>query len=61
MKDNRLERVLNTLSYLKGLLLENDLLTNDIRNNIDDAIYELNDVDEGLKLVDDFFKKIKTL
>ena len=49
MKDKRLKQIHTTLAFLRSVIMSVEPMTNEVRNAIDDAIYNLRDVDKDIK------------
>jgi len=49
MKDKRLKQIHTTLAFLRSVIMSGEPMTNEVINAIDDAIYNLRDVDKDIK------------
>jgi len=49
MNDKRLKQVYTTLAFLRSVIMSGEPMTNEVRNAIDDAIYNLRDADKDIK------------
>lgn len=49
MNDKRLKQVHTTLAFLRSVIMSGEPMTNEVRNDIDDAIYNLRDADKDIK------------
>ena len=49
MKDKRLKQVQTTLAFLRSVINSGEPMTNEVRNAIDDSIYNLRDADKDIK------------
>ena len=49
MNDKRLKQVHTTLAFLRSVIMSGEPMTNEVRNAIDDAIYNLRDADKDIK------------
>ena len=49
MNDKRLKQVHTTLAFLRSVIMSGEPMTNEVRNSIDDAIYNLRDADKDIK------------
>ena len=49
MNDKRLKKVHTTLAFLRSVIISGEPMTNEVRNSIDDAIYNLRDADKDIK------------
>jgi len=49
MNNKRLKEVHTTLAFLRSVIMSGEPMTNEVRNAIDDAIYNLREVDKDIK------------
>jgi len=48
MRDKRLQQVHTTLAFLRSVIMSGEPMTNEVRNAIDDSIYNIKNVEESL-------------
>ena len=49
MKDKRIKQIHSTLAFLRSVIMSGEPMTNEVRNDIDDAIYLLREIDAETK------------